>query len=180
MHCPNCGKESSIDLKFCRSCGMSLETVSKAIAAHQSAPGSKAEPVKDDKSALRRMSMTLFWSIVVLFMGALLLSINKKLSHSDLVWMIGLVLTIAGPILSAYAVMSPLWRQASKRAPSDEPKLTTELEGKMRTSPEGLPAPPPSITEHTTNILEIEAAKTARDDASKEQLGVETLSSENI
>ena len=168
MHCPNCGKESSIDLKFCRSCGMSLETVSKAIAAHQSAPGSKAEPVKDDKRALRRMSITLFWSIVVLFLGALLLGINKKMLHNDLVGMIGLLLTIVGPILSAYAVMSPLWRQANKSSTVTEPKLTIESESKLHTSPEGLPAPPPSITERTTNILEIEPAKTARDDTSKE------------
>ncbi|MGH9901852.1 MAG: zinc-ribbon domain-containing protein, partial [Pyrinomonadaceae bacterium] len=33
MHCPNCGKRTSAEQKFCRSCGMSLEAVSVSVAA---------------------------------------------------------------------------------------------------------------------------------------------------
>jgi Predicted membrane protein len=168
MHCPNCGKQSTMDQKFCRSCGMSLETVSKAVASHQSAPGSYEQPVKDESRALRRMGIMLFWGIVVLLLGGVLLGIDKRLLHNDLVGMIGLVMVIAGPILSMYAVISPMWQQASKSAPVTEPKITIELESNMRTPPEGLPAPPPSITEQTTNTLEIEAAKPPSDDRSKE------------
>jgi predicted lipid-binding transport protein (Tim44 family) len=157
-----------MDQKFCRSCGMSLETVSRAVASHQSAPGSNEQSVKDESRAVRRMGMMLFWGIVVMLLGGVLLGIDKKLLHNDLAGMIGLVMVIAGPILSAYAVISPLWQQTSKSAPVSEPKITIELESNIRTSPEELPAPRPSITEQTTNILEIEAAKPPSDDRSKE------------
>lgn len=152
-----------MDQKFCRSCGMSLETVSKAVASHQSAPGSVEPSVKDESRAVRRMGIMLFCGIVVLLLGAVLLGIDKKLLHSDLAGVIGLVMVIAGPILAAYAVISPLWQQSSKSATVPKPKTTVELESNTSTSPEGLPAPPPSITEQTTNILEIEAAKAPRD-----------------
>ncbi|HET8670034.1 MAG TPA: zinc ribbon domain-containing protein [Candidatus Saccharimonadales bacterium] len=168
MHCPNCGKKTSIDQKFCRSCGMGLEAVSKAIASHQSGIDSSKPPVRGENSALRRMAIMLFWGIVVFLMGGVILGVSKKMLHNDLVGLIGLVMVIAGAILATYAVISPLWQQANKSGQATEPKSAIELESSAQTLPEGLSASPPSITEQTTNILETEAAKTLRGESSKE------------
>ena len=34
MYCPTCGNESSLDQKFCRACGMNLQSTSDAVAQH--------------------------------------------------------------------------------------------------------------------------------------------------
>jgi predicted lipid-binding transport protein (Tim44 family) len=168
MLCPNCGKKSSIDQKFCRSCGMSLEAVSKAIAFHQSVIDSNKPSVRDENSVLRRMAIMLFWGIVVFLMGGVILGVSKKMLHNDLVGLIGLVILIAGAILATYAVISPLWQQANKSRQATEPKSRIELESNAQTLPERLSASPPSITERTTNILETAVAKTLSGDSSKE------------
>lgn len=35
MFCPTCGKDNSLELKFCASCGTNLETVSQALAGRE-------------------------------------------------------------------------------------------------------------------------------------------------
>jgi hypothetical protein len=166
MHCPNCGKQTSIDQKFCRSCGMSLETISKAIIAHQSISDSDNPSVRDDSNALRRLGLQLFWGIIVLFMGAVILGVNKKMVEADWLRLVGLATVMAGMILAMYAVLSPLWKQSSKSIPVSEAKSTMELENRAQTLPE-LPTAPPSITEQTTSILESEVAKMLEDKRSK-------------
>jgi predicted amidophosphoribosyltransferase len=32
MHCPNCGKKTNTEHKFCRSCGLPLEKVAQILA----------------------------------------------------------------------------------------------------------------------------------------------------
>ena len=155
MHCPSCGMQTSIDQKFCRSCGMSLEAVSKAVASHLPTSDSNKPSVRDDNSVLRRMAIMLFWGIVVFLMGGVVMGVSKKMLHNDLVGLIGLVILIAGAILVTYAVISPLWQQASKSGQTTEPKSTIKLE----TTPAELPAPPPSIAEQTTRVLETDKAE---------------------
>jgi hypothetical protein len=146
---------------------MSLTVVAEAMIAHQAAAGFDTPFVENDKRALRRMGFGLFWSIVMLFIGAGVLSVNKRLFHSDLVWLLGLIMVLAGTILSAYAVISPLWQQRTKPRKAMGGQRFTGLEGSIQTLPEGLPAPPASITEQTTTRLEHEAAKTLSGDNSK-------------
>lgn len=172
MHCPNCGIQTSIDQKFCRTCGMSLTAVAEAMVAHQAAAGSDTPLVENDKRendkrALRRMGFGMFLAIVIMFIGAGVLGVNKRMFHSDLVWLLGLIMVLAGTIGAAYAVISPLWQQRSKPRKSTGDQRSAGLEGSVHTSPEGLPAPPPSITEQTTTRLEHEAAKPLSGDNSK-------------
>lgn len=167
MHCPNCGKETSTDQKFCRACGMNLEVVSKAVESHQSGSDSDKPASKYENSAVRQLGMILFLGIILLMIGAGVLSINKKMIHNDWVGLIGLLLVLGGPLLSAYAAISPLWRQGGKSSQATEPKGIEELESNARTLPEGLPAPPASITERTTNIMEHQPAKTLIGDRGK-------------
>ena len=169
MHCPNCGKQTSIDQKFCKSCGMSLATVSIAIASHQSGLDSGKRPVSDDAGAIRRMAIMLFWGIVVFIMGGVALGISKRVLPNDFfVGLIGVVLLVAGLILAMYAVISPMWRQADKPGQKPETKRARESENSRDTLPEGLTSPPSSITEGTTNILETDAAAPMSSDTSKE------------
>jgi hypothetical protein len=166
MYCPNCGKQTLIDQKFCRACGMSLLVVAEAIVAHQATDDSGTLSVEKDKRALRRMAFRLFWGIAILFLGAGVLGVSKRMFPNDLVWLLGLLMVLAGTLISAYAVISPLWQQ-SKLLEAPIAKRRTGLEDNIQTLPEGLPAPPPSITEQTTTRLESEAAKTQSGDIRK-------------
>ena len=35
MYCPTCGNQTSLDQKYCRSCGMGLQMISQAVGEHQ-------------------------------------------------------------------------------------------------------------------------------------------------
>ena len=35
MYCPTCGIQTSLDQKYCRSCGMGLQVISQAVGEHQ-------------------------------------------------------------------------------------------------------------------------------------------------
>jgi hypothetical protein len=110
----------------------------------------------------------LFWGIVVFLLGAVIIGVGKRMLFNDVVGLIGLAMLMAGTILAAYAVISPLWKQAGKSVQETEAKSTRELETGAHTLAEGLPAPPPGMTEQTTKILETEGGKKRKDDSSKE------------
>ena len=55
MHCPSCGAETSVDQRFCRSCGMDLETVSKLVVAHSSPEALKLEKARSKRANQERM-----------------------------------------------------------------------------------------------------------------------------
>src|SRR3989475_8910699 len=46
MYCPQCGTESSADLKFCRSCGANLEVIGKAVSLSEAIARSDSVPAK--------------------------------------------------------------------------------------------------------------------------------------
>ena len=58
MLCPNCGTQTTNEQKFCRNCGMNLEPVSKAIAAHLALGGLESPPAEEagERRELRRMT----------------------------------------------------------------------------------------------------------------------------
>lgn len=137
---------------------MSLENISKAVASHVSASDDNKPSAENEKSRLRRMSILLFWGLVTFLVGATMMGIGKRMLQDNLILMIGLLISMAGAVLAAYSVISPLWKQTSKFRQSVEPKASIESITGINTSPEGLPAPFPSVTEQTTRVLESDEA----------------------
>jgi hypothetical protein len=137
---------------------MNLEDVSKAVASHLSAPDDNNPSTKNESSRVRRMGILLFSGVVMLLLGATIMGVGKRMLQSELIMMIGLLIVMAGTVLAAYSVISPLWQQASKSRQSIEPTSSMETSSGINTSPEGLPAPFPSVTEQTTRVLENEEA----------------------
>ncbi len=159
MHCPNCGTQSSSDQKFCRSCGLSLEDVSKVVASHLSTPDDDHPSAKNESSSVRRVAILLFCGIATLLTGAMILGIGKRLLQSEVMMMIGLLAVIAGALLAAYSVISPLWHRPQMPRRPAQTKVWMESDSQINTSPEGLPDPFPSVTEQTTRSLENEEVK---------------------
>ena len=154
MHCPSCGTEVLTSLKFRRSCGMSLDLVSKAVAEHLSADGSDLSKVEGDKRALQRMVKTMGLGGIILFAGIVVVLIGRKLLHNDLADLIGGLVLLAGVFIMSYAVLSAMLSgtgKTRKTVGSVDPAMP---ESGRDTSPEGLAAPAPSVTEQTTKTLE--------------------------
>jgi hypothetical protein len=162
MYCPSCGIQTSSDQKYCRSCGMDLQMISQAVGEHlgQIIEESKARQRKLERwgtvTGLIGVSM-----LALLLIGFLIcLAVSKVAgisidafgfdSFAPVVGAIGLCLTISGAGLAGYPSIR---KELGKLRPA---KLT----GKAQTTAELLEAnkgeQAPSITERTTNLLEIE------------------------
>ena len=80
MHCPSCGAETTLEQRFCRGCGMDLETVSKLVAAHSSPETLKLEKSGTDKVSRQRMYQSFKWGLICFILGMAALATTKTLS----------------------------------------------------------------------------------------------------
>lgn len=162
MYCPNCGKENSSKQRFCRSCGLSLQAVSQALAVGLPAA------VRDDESldVLRREQKSwhnpLLYGFLMLALGLLVIVLGKKVFAEQLVADIGTLISVLGVGLLGFRGVMLMQRQsrpatASEMLPAAETTAapTAELTTELQTPPAALNAgEPPSITEHTTRHFE--------------------------
>jgi hypothetical protein len=160
MHCPNCGKETAADVKFCRVCGMKLDSVARAVSEHTGSeydlePAEKAEKGSDGK-LLRNFSRMLFAGIMVVLIGAAMTVVGKEV---PMMKNIGALVSILGMMLAIYAVIYPMTRGGEKALRPASKKPKKKLEGQSEAA---LPAgddfvsatPVPSVTEATTRDLQ--------------------------
>lgn len=152
MLCPNCGTTTTTEHKFCRHCGMNLEPVSRALAAHLS-PGGAAAPREAERRTVRRMKDGLFAGILVVLFGVLMMAFLPGKAFK----LFGVMSALIGIVAALAAVFSTL-----RRAPPDllaEP-APHALEGAAaetgRLLEEGRLEPVPSVTERTTDLLGVE------------------------
>ena len=157
MLCPNCGTRTTTEHKFCRNCGMNLEPVSRALAAHLSPGGAAAAKAARaaERRALRRMTTGLIAGVVVTLFGVLLMAVMPGKGFK----VIGVVAALVGLVAALIAVLSPL-RPAKDDDEEEEAQAPHALEGAAPTGRllhEQTAEPLPSITERTTELLGVEA-----------------------
>jgi hypothetical protein len=167
MLCPNCGtKTTTTDHKFCRSCGMNLESVSKAMTAHLAQGGTESPPVHRDgeRRELRRVATGLATGISVMLIGVLLLSIAKLFGLSPSYRLFGIIGVLLGTFISMMAVLLPL-RLAGRPRRTPSPGALEGPRSTGRLLHESTLEPVPSVTERTTDLLgvEVKAVKPQQD-----------------
>jgi hypothetical protein len=119
MHCPICGTIASTDHKFCRSCGVKLSVISQLVAKHPSATDPAPLPAESDASKPHRRTILLFSGIVSCSIGLALLVANKQ---GDWIGAVGVLLLVAGTLLTAYVALSPRRQiKISLRTPLSQP-----------------------------------------------------------
>lgn len=79
MYCPNCGTQNVEDINFCRSCGLDLSTIARAMEKHL--PQSVLEKI--DEKVLNPKKNNLYASILNLSASTALLFIAILLSSWD-------------------------------------------------------------------------------------------------
>lgn len=55
MYCPQCGKESSADLRYCRSCGANLRVIGKAVSLSEAIARSDRGPLPRIKEMMKSL-----------------------------------------------------------------------------------------------------------------------------
>ena len=151
MSCHKCGLQTLPEQKFCRSCGTSLEMSTQPLA-DPTATISQTERTARTQSN-ERTNKLMLWGFILMFVGAAIGVVGKKLLHEDIVTVVGILMSLAGMFLTVFPYLVP-------------PRAKQDLSA--RSQPEELPAFQPSkslpqerdidyvpsITERTTNLLE--------------------------
>ena len=90
---------------------------------------------------------------VIMFVGAAIGILGKKLFHEDIITVVGALMALAGMFLTVYPYLSPSRRHKSDSSPSAEPKVLTPAQP-TEYLPQGSRIEyVPSITERTTDLL---------------------------
>jgi zinc ribbon protein len=162
MHCPNCAQPATADQQFCRSCGMSLEAVSKLVAEHSSSPvevQKKADKVALEAAIVRTMFNWIMWGMIAIGVGVLLLVINKNIgigSHLNLpisFLLLGGVGIVSAGVLKAI-------KQGTLLATSRNANQITGSPDTKSLPTHPIPASLPSVTERTTQLIGVEDTRT--------------------
>src|SRR5512132_3363777 len=107
MHCPNCGEPADANQQFCRTCGMSLNSVAQLVDAHSASPDptSKIARRETERAIVRRMFTWLTWGMIVLGVGVLMLVLNKSLDLGGAFRLATGLVLLAGVALASSGVL---------------------------------------------------------------------------
>lgn len=157
MHCPSCGAETTIEQKFCRTCGMDLETVSQLVTAHASPETLKREKSLTKRAIQRRMYQSFKWAMIIFILGMASLATVKTLGFAKVYNLGPLFLVFLGMGLMLFGALSPMRdRYALQARKVLHPPRTGELheaEATKALASARVPVSIPSITERTTQLI---------------------------
>jgi predicted lipid-binding transport protein (Tim44 family) len=156
MLCPNCGTKTTNDHKFCRNCGMNLEPVSRALAAHLSHGGATAARAARaaERRAVSRMTNGLLAGVIVIIFGVLLMAFMPGKAFKFL----GVASALIGIVAALAAVFSTLRAVAGSAAaepPPDALDPAAPNTGRLLHE-QTFDRVPTSVTDHTTELLNVE------------------------
>src|SRR5215207_5297732 len=155
MLCPNCGTKTTTEHKFCRNCGMNLEPVARALAAHLSVGGAAAARAarEADRRTARRMTSGLLAGVFVVLFGLLLIAFLPGKGFKFL----GVAAALIGIVAALVSVLSPLRSMGGAEAEAPPPALDGAA---ASTGPllreQTFDHVPASVTDHTTERLNVE------------------------
>jgi hypothetical protein len=167
MFCPKCATANPEQAKFCRACGMNLETVALALTG-QLVPGSKKEWLGKRSKGVRETvagAILLGVSLLALagfFLGALATGEFEVLAGwvATCSWMAiwGVIRLVRGlpDVIESKMMLRDMERIAGGPTAAPTAPLLSSAGGRQAapgavTAPE--PVPPLSVTEHTTEAL---------------------------
>ena len=164
MHCPNCGKSTSAEQKFCRSCGLGLDRFAQLLTEQLQSeavkPPSPAELALRERQ--RRVERWLTGAAVTA--GGLLFALVLSLIVYSFIirqgrWLQGsiffFIVLAAGCALGLVIYNESLKGKLAAGPATPEPALPP-APGTAELLPEARSEPAPSVTERTTALLAAE------------------------
>ena len=163
MYCPNCGKENAEGRRFCRSCGLSLQTIAPALAGESpttSMEESSVEPISRFQAAWQN---PLIYALLLIVFGVIMGAVSERAPlRSQTAHDIGTIIALLGVgLLGLKGVMLIV----APPRPLPPVKRVMQVEQTSQLKPSLLSAEPQSVTENTTRELDasIEGTKKPRD-----------------
>jgi hypothetical protein len=155
VYCPDCGKANPVGQKFCRSCGLSLKPVSRALAGEvvpaEESFDSGANSTVVVQGEQKIWQSPLIYALLLIVLGLIIGVIGDKLVLTKMVTDMGTLITVLGVgLLGFKGVMLVIAPPRSKPRARQVPLI----EETSRLTPELLSAEPPSVTENTTRQLD--------------------------
>jgi predicted nucleic acid-binding Zn ribbon protein len=151
MYCPVCGKENPEKPRFCRSCGLGLQTISQVLGNELSATKSDEGSIEIVEPEQKGWRNPLMYAFLMLLLGMAIVIFGKKIVVEQLIADLGTLIAMLGiGLLGFKGVGLILFQSGSSR------QSKTLLEGKPTTElPPALPSgEPASVIEHTTRHFE--------------------------
>lgn len=138
---------------------MKLFAVSKLVAEHSSSPEqiqSKLDRKEREQAIVRSMFNWIMWGMIVMGIGVVLIVINKNFHIDGIFRLLGSITTITGMGVTVAGVLN-----AMRKGVSPPKQLSSANEPtSLPTNP--IPAALPSITERTTQLIDIKKASIDR------------------
>lgn len=153
MLCPNCGTKTTTEHKFCRNCGMNLEPVARALAAHLAVGGAAAARAarEADRRTARRMANGLLAGVFVVLFGLILIAFLPGKGFKFL----GVAAALMGIVAALVSVLSPLRSLSNAEAPPPTLDAAAPNTGRLLHE-QTFEHVPTSVTDHTTELLNVE------------------------
>ena len=162
IYCPNCGTKTTLDQKFCRACGLSLEKT--ALSLSEQLPAKVDRSVQEQKERLEKIGVALLTLFGVCVLTLLLFLLGRSLLSKGLpgiLAMLGALILIISGLGSVilFARAKDLDEKSSKRRSQT---LASGNETTKELLSEGHFEPVPTVTERTTELLKVNKRDTNR------------------
>jgi hypothetical protein len=157
MYCPNCGQETSTELKFCRACGLGLEKIAQSLT--EQLPTKLDESLQTRKKKIERQGVIALSVFGLGILGLLLYGVGYRIILVEGRIFEGIVLLaffalIASGLLAVYlfAKANEVGEASKKRLEVDSPN-SIQKPTTAKLLPEGYREPVAGVTERTTDLL---------------------------
>ena len=163
MFCPNCGKATSIDQRFCRACGLSLEKI--AVSLSEQRPAKVDESLQQQKERLEKYGVAALGVFGLGFLGFVVYLMVVKIiaKGGDPLTLFGMLGFLLMVVCGLAAVV--LFARAKDLKDKSSKRQQQNLAGGTQTGQllsEGHFEPVPTVTERTTELLTVDKRDTKR------------------
>lgn len=166
MYCPNCGIEMAAERKFCRSCGMDLQLIARAMTGDIQPEDVGAQLANSPRRKTMRVGFATLWgglmlAILLAIAGEAVWDLNRILGNV-LIDMapLGALVMMLGVGVMIYSRFLP--KTPALARPAHDPGVLPNPQ-QVTLPPDGFRQPVSSVTDSTTKLFEEKPSAIPRD-----------------
>jgi hypothetical protein len=149
MYCPSCGSDNSKEQRFCRTCGLHLQTISQVVSHQVKSIQKTDSTIKAFCEPKNIWQNPLLYGFFLVLLGLFVVTIGKKIIGEQTIADIGTLISLGG--IAIFVLKGVFLVQRSQRSRSTEPTPDFARADTTNELPHLLEAKePPSVTEFTT------------------------------